>query len=261
MQKRNKGVCKQCGNFRRIRLSDMRCPMCINKDKFGGLTYKRNLGVCPTCKQTTHIMKKHGICKGCVDQAKYGIRRKPLVGICKVCKRDGLTLKSGKCTTCIRHGGTDLKERWAMNSKQELRMREIIVSIYTRHHGPNLKFEFNYRPKWLTKPGSNRPMEMDVAIPSLMLGFEYDGAPHLDKTHPGFKNANINDSHKIKLCEENGWNLIKVRSLKYLKDEITFEAMLEKIESDYFYGFLKDRNEDVIYAVSDERIRHEKREI
>ena len=83
---------------------------------------------------------------------------------------------------------------------------------------------FHYRPKWL------QGMELDIYIPNLNIGLEYQGQQHF---HPikawGGKRAlekvQERDSKKRHLCQENGVKLIEIDyteplSIEYVKSKI-----------------------------------------
>lgn len=76
---------------------------------------------------------------------------------------------------------------------------EYILEYYLSRF---FKIKASYKPKWLRKKGR----EIDVYIPELKLGIEYDGV------YFHSKKINIKrDSDKNKICSENGIDLIRIR--------------------------------------------------
>ena len=84
---------------------------------------------------------------------------------------------------------------------------------------------FQYRPKWL------EPQNLDIYIPSLNLGIEYQGIQHYESVDFfGGENALVHrkelDERKRNLCKKNG---IKLLEWPYT-DEITNKMINKKIK-------------------------------
>lgn len=85
---------------------------------------------------------------------------------------------------------------------------------------------FQFRPRWL------EPQNLDIYIPSINVGIEYQGIQHYESIDFfGGENAFMHrqnlDNRKRRLCEENGLNLI---AWPYT-DEITEKSLEDKIST------------------------------
>ena len=66
-----------------------------------------------------------------------------------------------------------------------------------------------YRSKWLKR------QNLDIAIPAIKLGIEYDGRQHFKSVEyfggtKGFFNTVLNDQRKERKCQEAGWTLLRI---------------------------------------------------
>lgn len=183
----------------------------------------RHKSDCTKCGKFTRIRKKDGWCESCSSMARCGFARKPNKGTCKTCDRGPFTLSAGKCKSCYVHGvfrGIPSK-----TSHGEVLLREAVANQY-----PGLKIEHNYKPDWLVRKGR---LEIDVAIPSIKVGFEFDGRPHWDPKHPGFIKTRTNDVFKAKKLKEFGWTLIKLRTERMVAD---LGHILDSLDQYYEYA-------------------------
>lgn len=179
---------------------------------------------CSVCGNYRRIRQSDKKCSSCSNIEKHGVARVPKIGTCSICNRGPLTLSGTKCKSCKTHGkfeGIPYKI-----SHGESLLRKRVEELYGKQH----KLIFNYRDQWLKKKGL---LEIDVAIPEIKLGFEFDGRPHCDPSHPGYLKTNENDLFKCNLAKNNGWVLIKIRSPIYVSNRSNFERVLNSIDAYY----------------------------
>lgn len=101
----------------------------------------------------------------------------------------------------------------------ETKMLELLKKIFK-----NIEIRYRYKPKWLKR------MELDVFIPSLKLGFEYQGIQHFKPIDFfGGEETYIaqaeRDKLKKQICDEEGINLIYV----YHDESLSRELLESKI--------------------------------
>ena len=129
----------------------------------------------------------------------------------------------------------DLNISWEHKFGMNVSIKEKIVAYYLMQLFDDI--EFSYRANWLGQK------ELDIFIPSLSLGIEYDGGrwhTDIDK-----------DLEKDLLCQQNGVNLIRIRepnapaynsqSLKLLLKDFSHKTLCEAISQalsmiNVFYG-------------------------
>lgn len=114
-------------------------------------------------------------------------------------------------------GYKSIGEHWV----SETILFNIIKNLY-----PNNNVIFHSRPKWLNG------LEIDIYIPDLKLGFEYQGIQHFQAIkHWGgqlqLEKQREHDKRKAKMCLENGVTLIAVNyneplTTEYIKSKILF---------------------------------------
>jgi len=97
-------------------------------------------------------------------------------------------------------------------SKSQLHLYNTLVEIF-----PKYAVHHNYFHDQLHFPNSRRIMSIDIFIPSLNLGFEYQGQQHYDVRFPSEANATIRtfdrykkDDEKRNACKTLGITLIEV---------------------------------------------------
>lgn len=98
------------------------------------------------------------------------------------------------------YGYYRIGEKWI----SETRMYNIIKEIF-----PKEKIVFHYRSEWLCN------LEIDVYLPILKIGFEYQGKQHFEPVNffggkKKFDYQKANDIKKEKLCKDNDVKLYKV---------------------------------------------------
>ncbi|PNZ25316.1 phage protein [Staphylococcus petrasii] len=118
------------------------------------------------------------------------------------------------------YGVAKIGEKWT----SETTMFKIIEGIFHEY-----QCKRHYRPDWL------QGLEIDIYIPELKLGFEYNGIQHYEAVeHWGgetqFLKQQRYDQIKQNLCEENN---IKLITIKY-DEPLSKEYILTKIPSQYF---------------------------
>jgi len=115
----------------------------------------------------------------------------------------------------IKFGFNKVGEAWA----SETLLFQIISQLY-----PDKRVYRHHRPEFLDY------LELDVYIPDLKMGFEYQGIQHFEPIeHWGGKAAlkelKVRDAKKKKLCEENGINLIYVFYYEELNKELIYNKI------------------------------------
>jgi len=116
-------------------------------------------------------------------------------------------------------------DKFSEGMKKQKRLYKLIRKLF-----PDRNIEWNYRHKKLRFTLSERPMELDVYIPSLEVAFEYQGEQHYFPVEcwggaPAFNDLIRRDEEKRMKCSELGITLIEIQytwdgSEKGLKDAI-----------------------------------------
>ena len=89
-----------------------------------------------------------------------------------------------------------------------------------------------------------KPKELDIVLPELKLAFEFDGAYwHMDPRI--FEATDYNskkgmtalevweyDNQKIKICEDVGYKLIRIKEIDWLNDNINTKNFIKNIISE-----------------------------
>ena len=99
-------------------------------------------------------------------------------------------------------------------------MYDLIKNIFQ-----GLEVRYRFKPKWL------RRMELDVYVPKVKLGFEYQGQQHFKPIELfGGEQAFIEqvkrDALKKKICADRGIEIIYV----YYDEELSEKLLLQKTE-------------------------------
>ena len=142
-------------------------------------------------------------------------------GTCSMCKTKECALQRGLCRWCL--VGASRKQ---VVSIGEQLLRRRVGEVY--EHSKEIRY--NYRPKWLIPDGRRYPLELDVALVDLKLGFEYDGRVHHDPTHPGYVGTHMRDLLKNDICYNNGWTLIRVCGIQAVKHLSSFLSVLNAMD-------------------------------
>jgi hypothetical protein len=206
-------------------------------------------GICKLCNQSRYVRKKDGLCKSCVHRgiAPNDFRRNciscgkefvvsieapqsniycskecRLRGKCCQCGHHPTQLTNGKCFWCNHN-----LIRVYNTSKGELLLRKRVDELYKGHN-----IQYNYRPQWLKRSGIKFPMEIDVAVINLKVGFEYDGRFHHDHTFLGYEKIKIRDNEKTRICYDNGWILFRINGTNIISNSIKFEAALREFDDE-----------------------------
>ena len=103
-----------------------------------------------------------------------------------------------------------LKERFDIQSMGGSSHAEITILKMVRELLPDEKIVHHFRPDWLNG------LEIDIWIPGLNIGIEYQGEQHY---HPieiwggdvGLKDLQIRDARKMKTCKDLGVRLIEIK--------------------------------------------------
>ena len=118
------------------------------------------------------------------------------------------------------------KQIKGFKSKKTQQYLKHLIQQFLFH---NLRIEEDYQEKDLRYSKSNRPFEFDIYIPSLKLGFEYQGEQHFNFNHiytPSLQYSE-NDEEKQNKCKQHGIILIII-SYKWNK---TITNLIEIIEN------------------------------
>jgi hypothetical protein len=96
-------------------------------------------------------------------------------------------------------GYPKIGEKWITETQLYNMVKELL---------PNYQLLFHYRGKEM------EGLELDIFIPDLKLGIEYQGEQHYKAIEPwggeeGLKQRQFSDARKIKLCENNNYNLVE----------------------------------------------------
>ena len=214
--------CQKCeskfvGSTCTMKYCSTKCEQYVNNRK---KDYKK---ICTTCTSYRRV-NKSGECSPCRNKKIYG-RTRP-TGKCSSCNRDGLVLTATKCESCFKKRTKFLGKSKGL-SHGEAALRISIARIY-----PGSSIKHNFRPHWLMGT-KGHPLEIDVAIPDLKIGFEYDGPAHFDKNHPWYKSTSIRDKVKNDMLALNGWTLVRVRKAF---TPINLLEQLQKLERDLDIG-------------------------
>jgi len=107
-------------------------------------------------------------------------------------------------------------------------LAEKLLRLRVREQYPDLDIKYNYRPNWLVNPKTGYKLEIDVALPELKVGYEFDGRYHFTLTEQKER-----DLQKNLVVTNNGWVLIRVSNIKIVKSLVMFTDFLD--ECDRFY--------------------------
>lgn len=115
------------------------------------------------------------------------------------------------------------KSKFIKTSKTQIKIYDIISSKYDESL-------FNHKHKLLRSSVSNRLLELDIFIPSINLGIEYQGEQHFkpNKCWGGevaLKSLQERDLEKEKLCKKHAINLIKFNYYEEINEDIIFERI------------------------------------
>jgi hypothetical protein len=92
----------------------------------------------------------------------------------------------------------------------------------------------NVRISNLRHSNSNRPVELDLYIPSMSLAFEYHGSHHYKQTHRGDLSKQITrDEEKVDLCRKANITLIRI-PYKWSGNIEDLKATIAHYRSDFF---------------------------
>lgn len=121
----------------------------------------------------------------------------------------------------VQFGFKKIGEAWV----SETLLYKIVQGLY-----PKQKILRHYRPKWL------EGLELDIYIPDLKLGFEYQGIQHFKAVnHWGgkeqLKKQQEHDMRKRELCEKLGINLIYINYYEPLDSEFVSSRIAESLQS------------------------------
>lgn len=137
-----------------------------------------------------------------------------------------MTLSAGKCKMCY-SAGVPYQGRGQRLSHGEALLRAQVARLY-----PYTFSIHNHRPEWLRGKGRSR-LEIDVSLPDLKIGFEFDGRPHTDPKHPGYEQTIARDLSKCQQAVLQGWTLVKIRHYAVI-DEL--ESILYSVDAYYENG-------------------------
>lgn len=169
------------------------------KENFFDGKFKKNL--CFTCNGSSSIRSFCNRMYGSrflQDYGWYVYSRAYEKGINPWCDNEGLREVENEVRE--NYGYHKIGEKWISETKMYTLIKEIF---------PEEEVIFHYRSEWLSY------LEIDVYIPRLKLGFEYQGKQHFEPVNffggeSSFNIQRANDKKKEKICNDNGVKLIKV---------------------------------------------------
>ena len=193
--------CRSCNKNGGKKCLVGKCISCGKEFEISNEARKRNIYCSPQCQQ-------HGICIKCGHQSQ---------------------LRQGLCSWCT--NGVDRKMKVSIG---EQLLRQRVLETYK--HSTDIRF--NYRPKWLIPDGRKYPLELDVAVVDLKIGFEFDGRHHIDPMHKGYNDTRRRDREKTNLCVKNDWVLIRVTGMTPVRHQSRFLSILDSIDALHDEGVL-----------------------
>ncbi len=133
----------------------------------------------------------------------------------------------------------EFNDKW----KNEKKLFSIISNNFNTY-----TVERHYRDSWLDN------LELDIYIPELKIGIEYQGIQHYKPLkhwggEDGFKTRKANDLRKKKLCDKNGVQLIYFT----YQETITPEFVLDRLSHDFSIESIQTNNETSVAA--DEQLK------
>jgi hypothetical protein len=186
------------------------CPVCMNRK----ITESNNLAILyPDLEKEWDYVQNKGI-------DPYEISGGSKIKVWWICKRDiehiwyasihDRTSKESGCPYCAKK----------LNIS-ELKMLDIIKGVF-----PNEKVLYNSRPRWLKR------LQIDIYLPKLKLGFEYQGQQHFMPVELfGGKEAFVKqvqrDKLKKKLCDKKGITLLYV----YFDEQLDNDLICQKLNN------------------------------
>src|SRR5690606_22936392 len=129
-----------------------------------------------------------------------------------------------KASVNDRSRGSDCPKCSKQNSKPQQKLHQIISDIWvgvdnhSRYKHPDLRYS-----------KSNRKMELDIWLPSLLLAFEYQGPGHYRPIYgeKSLKETQRRDREKRRACKKVGIKLIEVKYTMELTEENVRKLLLK----------------------------------
>lgn len=185
------------------------CPVCMNRK----ITITNNLFVLhPKLKQEWNFERNLNI-----NPFKTSAGSK--IKVWWTCKRDNS--HEWYSTICDRTGKRSGCPFCAIKlNVSEINMLEMIKEIF-----PNYEIKYRYKPRWLKR------MELDVYIPKLKMGFEYQGIQHFKPIdffggEETFIAQVQRDSLKKEICESHKIIIIYI----YYDEDMTKQLIIKKVQ-------------------------------
>ncbi|MGL5718445.1 MAG: hypothetical protein ACRCX2_35905 [Paraclostridium sp.] len=100
---------------------------------------------------------------------------------------------------------------------------EKLLRAYVKRCFPKHKQLFNFREAGIVNPDTGFPLEIDIFLPELKIGFEFHGRQH--KTDESQRNR---DKHKRKQCKELGIKLFEIWALTLTQN--LYEKIKEEVD-------------------------------
>jgi hypothetical protein len=158
--------------------------------------------------------------------------------------------KSAQQTAALFLAVPSLGNQLRTNNKHMLSKGELLLRKYLLIKYHWVKHQYNVRPDWLKYTTGNN-LELDVYIPELNIGFEFNGAYHLTD-----KSQHERDLFKIDACKKHGVKLY-IFSLQTLEayartrrhDVGKYEGWyngLKEVLKDYRERFVNDKTVSII---------------
>jgi hypothetical protein len=113
----------------------------------------------------------------------------------------------GSLENALRTAYPEMLWSFKPTSKGQTYLKEMVEKIFQMLAAGEIRE--NYKHSDLRHVKSNRPIELDIYVPSLQLAFEYQGPQHFRQIHRGdFKRQTERDDEKMQLCNQFGITLI-----------------------------------------------------
>jgi len=195
-------------------LRGQNCPYCSNKKILAGYNDLKS------CRPD--LMKEWDFEKNTIDPEKVGVYSPKIAhGICErghEYKKSIYARAKGKgCPICIRAKSTSFPEQ--------------CFYYYVKKAYPDAINGY--------KDIFPHTMELDIFIPCVNIGIEYDGIFwHNDKT------AALREAKKYRICQEHGIKLYRIKEGEYSKDKIGFADCVYYITKDANYRQLKESSKN-----------------
>lgn len=210
-----KSVCQVCGKeFFSQKKDQKNCSYsCSNRS---GSFYFTNPSYCEWCKKLYYRPSPSKVHKFCSKKCEFEYRRKDRIHVqCKICQKDMyVSFSNRKKKYCSRKCmGVDVRIRNVARTPQYRSFGECVILCLLRKNYTNLEFVSNER-------NVLDGYEIDIWIPELKSGIEYNGIHHFQPVYgqKTYENTIRKDKLKKELSIQRGINLYQLnvpKSISY----------------------------------------------